>query len=223
MKSKLYFIEIDDLNNFAKYNKLTAYLSLEKQKQINNFRFDIDKKLSLLSDLFVRYIVCKILRLSNRDIMFTKNAYGKPYLIGYPDFQYNISHTRNAIAIGVSSTEVGVDIEKMKMADINIAERFFSKEELDYILSGNKHREMLFYEIWTQKEAYIKWVGKGLSMPLTGFDVTSIDIRSRMKIYRINDYIISLCCNECNDNIDLIELNENQLFRIISEFIAHQK
>lgn len=218
MKPTLYFIEVDDLNNFVEYDEFMDFLSPEKQMQINKFRFDIDKKLGLFSDLLVRYIACKLLNLSNNELLFNKNAYGKPYLLGFPDFQFNISHTRNAIAIAISQKEVGVDIEKIKTADLKIAERFFTKCELDYILSEKTQKEALFYEIWTKKEAYIKWIGKGLSLPLTGFDVTSAELGSMMKVIKINDYAISVCSYDNFDRADTVKLNENRASLILTEF-----
>ena len=217
MVNMLYYLELNESINFSGYERFLKLLSLEKQVQIHKFRFDIDKKLSLFSDLFVRYLACKALKLNNSDLIFERNTYGKPYLIEFPDFQYNISHTRSAIAIGLSDKPIGVDIEKIKPAELKIADRFFCKNECDYILSGNKRQDELFYEVWTKKEAYIKWVGKGLSMSLTSFDVTNIAIRTMLHSTEINGYIITICSNSAFDT-DLYRLTENQVDEILLEF-----
>ena len=221
MKTTIYFIELSEHENLKEYEKFIKFVSPKRQLQIDKFRFDIDKKLSLFSDLFVRYSACKALDLKNPDLIFDKNAYGKPYLVGYPDFHYNISHTKYAIAIGLSETPIGVDIEKNKAADLQIAERFFSKGEQQYILSDNQKQEMLFYEIWTKKEAYIKWLGKGLAIPLNTFDVTDTQMGRMFNTIEINDYLVSVCNREEFNYMEFLQLNENQVSILLSEFIEN--
>lgn len=221
MKTELYFIELSEYENFTEYERYIKLLSLDKQTQVYKFRFEIDRKLSLLSDLFVRYLVCKILNLNNADLAFCKNAYGKPYLAGFPDFQFNISHTRSAIAIGISDKSIGVDIEKIKSSDLKIAERFFCKNEFDYILSSEERREKLFCKVWTEKEAYIKWVGKGLSIPLDAFDTTDTELSKILSSIEIDGYIVSVCGKMNFDKSELNKLNENQMSRIFSEFVRN--
>lgn len=218
MKTTLYFIELCKDDNFIRYECFIRLLSSERQLQIHKFRYDIDKKLSLFSDLFVRYLVCKAFDLNNANLRFGKNDFGKPYLVGFPDFHYNISHTRNAIAIGVSEIPIGVDIEKNKLADLEIATRFFCKRELNYIISGNEEQERLFYHIWTKKEAYIKWLGRGLSIPLTTFDVTDAEIEWLLNTIEINDYLISVCSIARFDKMEFFRLNENQASEILAEY-----
>ena len=219
MKNVLYCIELSEEENFVQYLKFIDILSIEKQKHIHKLRFDADKKLSLFSDLFVRYFACKSLNLRNADLLFEKNVYGKPYLAGWHDFHYNVSHTRNAIAVGFSETPIGVDIEKLRSVDLKIAERFFCKNELVYILSKAEERECLFYEVWTKKEAYIKWAGKGLSLPLDTFDTTDVEIDNILSSIVINGYIISVCSQNNNGNTDFITLKENRASQIFTEFV----
>ena len=219
MKSKLYFIEFSN-ENFSEYEKYAEFLTSDKKARIQNFRFNADKKLSLFSDLFVRYITCKELGLGNSDLSFTKNSFGKPYLADFPNFQYNISHTKNAILIGVSEKPIGVDIEKIKNSDLKIAERFFCKKELEHIISSDGY-DQAFYEIWTKKEAYIKWIGKGLSLPLNSFDITSPEINRMLNIFKVNDYILAVCGEEFFCKLELEILDEHQMTQILSGFFNH--
>ncbi|HXU35729.1 MAG TPA: 4'-phosphopantetheinyl transferase superfamily protein [Blastocatellia bacterium] len=77
-----------------------------------------------------------------------------------------------AFAIG---REIGVDIEHIRpdFATYDIAERFFSASEVQRLrsLPSAFHTEA-FFNCWTRKEAYIKAIGEGLSMPLDTFDVS---------------------------------------------------
>jgi 4'-phosphopantetheinyl transferase len=209
--NKLYFIKIDEDIDEHTFNFLLLLTSYEKQQKINNFRFDIDKKLSLFSDILVRYLACKSLNLANKDLHFAISEYSKPYLIGYRDFQYNISHTRSAIVVGVSNLTIGVDIEKIRKSHLKIAKKFFTYNEFDYILTESGNQDKLFYEIWTKKEAFIKWIGKGLSIPLISFDVTSEELKDKISTYQIDDYIISICSIIESNESNLIEMSEQEL------------
>jgi len=221
MKNTLYFINLDsEEDNFNKYSIYLDLLSLEKQILVHNFKFDIDKKLSILSDLFVRYVACMDLSLDNCELSFSKSIDGKPYLVGYPNFHYNITHTRNAIAIGFSDKPIGVDIERIKEAKLEVAERFFCKSELDYIISNDKDKDRLFHEIWIKKESYVKWNGKGLSLQLNSFDVTDASISRYLSLFEMNDYIISVCCKDGFHKPDLLLLNGKQAHQVLEKFIS---
>ncbi len=67
---------------------------------------------------------------------------------------------------------VGVDIEKIRPIDFAIAERFFTASEYRLLMdTAEQERLQLFYTLWTLKESYIKFVGKGLSIPLDSFAI----------------------------------------------------
>ena len=68
-----------------------------------------------------------------------------------------------------------MDIERVRpLKDMTkVASRFFSREEAAELLSlPPDEREPAFFSCWTRKEAYVKAVGNGLSIPLDSFRVT---------------------------------------------------
>ncbi|OPA80596.1 peptide transporter [Paenibacillus selenitireducens] len=204
--SKLFFVGITDTIDKSKFNLLQNLVSNEKQEKIKRFRFDIDKKLSLYSELLIRIIVCRNTDIKNQDIVFEKTYYGKPMLRNLSEFHFNISHTRNAIAVAISDYPIGVDIESIKNAEMDIVERFFNIDEFSYITENTSDQDKRFYEIWTKKEAYIKYIGKGLSMSLNSF--SSLDHKIPSYFYNINgaEYVISVCNG--TQKSELIELSE---------------
>ena len=211
---KIYFTEISETENVETAD-LMQLVSIEKREKLNRYRFQIDRKLSLYAELLVRQQAMFLLGLDNNEIEFGAKNHGKPFLRGHPAFHFNISHTRNAIAVAFSGSEIGVDIEKVQPPDYQIAERFFTSLEQGYIHS-NKNPERAFYEIWTKKEAYIKYNGTGLTTPLKSFDVLDVGSDTSTYTHEINKYIISVYCKEfMTKEPHLIILTENELSSLI--------
>ncbi len=95
-------------------------------------------------------------------VVFTKDAYGKPYIVGSPIF-YNISHSGKYAVLVISDSDVGVDVQlKKKAQKRKLAERFFSKREQEMVRADKEDGEH-FYRIWCRKEAYGKYIGVGLN------------------------------------------------------------
>ena len=91
------------------------------------------------------------------------------------DVRYNVSNSGDLALFALTrGREIGVDLEKLKpMPDgLDIAQRFFSAPENEIFAAIDESmRDVAFFNCWTRKEAYIKAVGEGLSMPLDRFDV----------------------------------------------------
>lgn len=143
------------------------------------------------SEGFARNILGKHLNVDSDSLVICKNEFGKPYLKDYPNTHYNISHTKGAIVCAISDEPVGADIERVKKFNKRITERFFTKNEQNYI-SNKENQEERFAEIWTMKEAYVKWIGKGMAIPFESFDVMDRIIPS-LKVLKIKHYVISVC------------------------------
>ena len=116
---------------------------------------------------------------------------GKPYFKNHPQFHFNISHSKDIIAVAVSSAPVGVDAEKLRDANLKIAERRFTETEKAFV----KTNEDFFY-VWTRKEAYLKKTGKGLRQSLSSFCVLE---DTNIKTFIMSDCIVSVCGDNAKD------------------------
>ena len=116
-----------------------------------------------------------------------KGSHGKPYFPG-TDIHFNISHSGDLKILAIAETPVGVDIEKVRKADLRVAKRF-CENEYNYITQ--KDSEHRFFEIWTKKEAYLKYKGTGLNGGLDSFDVFSLP--EDITTFRFKEYFISVC------------------------------
>ena len=173
---------VDPLLTQRELDALLPFVSLEKQERIKRFHFVRDTQNALLGDILARVEICRATGLSNKQLAFSTNEYGKPYLTTTLDIHYNISHAGHYIACAIDEQPVGIDIEMMKAVDLKLAERFFSPDEAEYILAATGVlTTRRFFEVWTKKESRIKWEGKGLSKPLPSFSV--FDFEEQRAIY----------------------------------------
>lgn len=211
---EIYFLRVDEYLNKMHFQKLLSFIPDQKKKELKELKWDIDKKLKLYSEILVRILICKKVHIRNFQIELKRSEYGKPYLSGYNNFYFNVSHTRNAIVVVVSDKEVGIDIEKIGEVDFKIVNRFFSTNEKRYVVDDSTYINKHFFEIWTQKEAYLKYIGKGLSIPLKSFDVTDKKISERIYNFEIENYIISICSEYVNSTYNIRKLNEKNIGEI---------
>jgi 4'-phosphopantetheinyl transferase len=147
-----------------------------------------------ISEKFARFALAKYLDTDGDKLNIVRNQYGKPYLVNYPNVYFNISHTRGAIACAVSDNPVGVDIESIRKINLRVVSYFFSQQEKDYILADPKNIDLRFTEVWTKKEAYLKFIGKGISVPIEVFNVFKVlDTNIMINCILLDKYIISTC------------------------------
>ncbi|MDE6302951.1 MAG: hypothetical protein K2M36_05135, partial [Clostridia bacterium] len=84
-----------------------------------------------------------------RSINIIREEGKKPYL-DTDDVHFNLSHSRGAVMLGLSHTEIGVDIEKVRPIDF---------KKFDFIEAEGEEE---FFEKWTERESYLKFTGEGL-------------------------------------------------------------
>ena len=119
------------------------------------------------------------------NVEIIKTEKGKPYFKHIPDMFFSVSHTEGLTVIALGDSEVGVDVERLRKADLRVIKRFL-KEEADYIAECDSDRR--FFEIWTKKEAYLKCKGTGISGGLDSVNVLELPF----KTMDYEDYIISV-------------------------------
>ena len=66
------------------FSKLLELVSNEKRDKIMQFKFVQDSQNCLLGDILARIEICRITGLSNKQLEFAHNDYGKPFLVNNP-------------------------------------------------------------------------------------------------------------------------------------------
>lgn len=163
------------------------YLSIEEQERAFKFRFEKDRKRWTVSRVAMRKILSRYLAISAHEIKFDYTSFGKPYVTG-SKIIFNLTHSGDRALLAVSLiSEMGIDIEMKKVIDFKrLIPRFFSEAEANAVVqSDDLQMSGSFYRVWTRKEAFIKAVGGGLSMPLQKFSV-STRMNNPIRIERID-------------------------------------
>ncbi len=165
--------EIQDTGLLSEYQQLLIPEEEEKQRR---FCFPKHRHQYLVARALLRTTLFRYTGIKPRLFEFSNNQYGRPELIlhdSLPPIRFNLSHTDGLIACAVVlKQDIGVDVEDMerRAVSLKIADRFFSKTEVDDLhqIPESRKRDR-FYDYWTLKESYIKARGRGLSLPLEQF------------------------------------------------------
>lgn len=92
---------------------------------MGRYRYPEDASRTLIGEVLARHIISETFHLPNEQIRFTEGRYGKPAAEGLNDFHFNISHSGKWIVCGAGAQPIGVDVEKIKPINFDIAKRFF--------------------------------------------------------------------------------------------------
>jgi 4'-phosphopantetheinyl transferase len=104
------------------------------------------------------------------ELSFVAGAHGKPALAGpHAGLPFSLSHSGGLALVALGEARpVGVDLERPRPPEraAGVAERFFTAAEARAV----RGRPGDFLRIWTRKEALLKAVGTGLTVPLDSFE-----------------------------------------------------
>ncbi len=157
--------------------RLARHLSAEEEARANRFLNPAHSDQYRAGRGRLREILAGIVGGDPAALTFVTGAAGKPALavIGNTP-AFNLSHTEDFAALALCRTPVpalGIDIERIRPIERDIARRFFSPAEVAALEALPVEARMAaFYRCWTRKEAFVKAMGDGLGFPLDAFDVS---------------------------------------------------
>jgi 4'-phosphopantetheinyl transferase len=156
-----------------------AWLSSDELARADRFVQERDRTHYEAGRAALRGILAGYLGSAPDQLGFSYARAGKPALAGgwaSSGIQFNLSHSQAVGLLAVSrERSLGIDIEWMNPATsvMEICERFFSAGEISTLRGLPDDQKVAgFFQCWTRKEAFIKAVGEGLSIPLDSFDVS---------------------------------------------------
>jgi 4'-phosphopantetheinyl transferase len=157
----------------------SALLSPDEQARAARFHFDRHRQLFTATRAILRRVLASYLDTDPKALSFAYGPKSKPALgVEHADsaLAFNVSHSGDLALFAVARSRLlGVDVELIR-CDFDtaaIASRFFSAGEQSQLVALDpEQRHEAFFRCWTRKEAYIKAIGEGLSLPLDQFDVS---------------------------------------------------
>ena len=158
---------------------LLSFLPETELERANRFAFAYDRWRFIQSHAFLRRVLSRYVGIRPLEIEFSYGAHGKPSIadhLRHSRIEFNMSHCEGVALVAVTSQlAVGADVETVHPIPdyLTIARRFFAQKEYVTLAAlPEVERCQAFFRCWTRKEAVIKAVGLGLSMPLHSFEVT---------------------------------------------------
>ena len=157
----------------AGYERLGSVLNASEWARACRFLSEQHRRGYVAARGQLRCLLSHYLPLTPEAIVFTVGEHGKPRLADTEPDQgvvFNLSHSGSQLLIAVGRDSVlGVDIEAWR--DISnlagMVDRCFAPTEQLYwssLAAGS--RTAAFYAFWTRKEAFVKAVGRGISLGL---------------------------------------------------------
>jgi 4'-phosphopantetheinyl transferase len=154
-------------------------LAPDERVRASRFRSEVDRTCFVQRRAALRMIVAGYLRVAPRDVAFTVSEFGKPSVSApraFAGLSFNASHSGTVAVIAVARAgRIGIDVERLRpLVDAeSIATRFFSAGEAAALAALHpRDRVKGFFNAWTRKEAVVKALGGGLSIPLDSFEVS---------------------------------------------------
>lgn len=153
---------------------------------------------SILSKVITRNILSKYLDKEFNLINYYYNEFGKPILssdINHLNLDFNNSHSGNLGVMAITKKKpIGIDVEQvieLKNLD-ELINHIFTDNEINELYRLNQiDKTLMFYKIWTAKEAFVKAIGQGLSFPIKNIEF-KIDSPRGISIRDIKEFPDSL-------------------------------
>lgn len=205
----VYAINVTGLPDPKEYPEVMRNLPDKRKEKILRYLQVKDRKQSFGAGLLLHQV---LLRNGFRMSDITYGPHGKPELDG---IYFNLSHSHDYAVCVVGDKPVGCDVEKIDKIRERIAERFFTKKEVQYLdqLKGEE-KDQEFFRLWTMKESYMKMTGEGMQLGLNRLEFRMDPVVQvyrdgeacpcYIKEYEIPGYKLTVCAEE-NDFSDMIE------------------
>ena len=150
-------------------------LSTQERERADKFRFERHRRRFVAGRGELRRILSRYLGLSPWEVALGYGSDGKPFCtIRPPGWKicFNLSHSENSAALAISSGfEVGIDVERVRPIEETLPLEVFSiREREEFAALADAERQEVFFESWARKEACLKALGTGFTLPSAHFE-----------------------------------------------------
>lgn len=182
------------------YKKAYENLSETARARVNRYKRDDDKKRSLLAQM----LLSKLMSQNNIEATLKYEENGRP-VFEQNEYFLSLSHSGEVAFSAVSTSPLGIDVEKIRPISKSLINRVCVDEEKAYVLcdftvTDEKNIDdpdvlKRFFEIWTAKEAYFKMQGSGIT------DLKSVNtLELETESFHSGEYIFTIM--KRNENLE---------------------
>lgn len=173
---KVYYAKVSSSFQEDTFFGQTELIEPRRLSAVRNMKNETAKMRSLAAGLLLHKSLCDYLKLSMKEtppFLTDCGKWGKPYLTEYPNVHFNLSHSGEYVCCAVAGCEVGVDIQRHQgNGEEKIAERFFTRADNQMLENcGEEEKKDVFFRIWSIRESYIKFTGRGIGQGLDSFSI----------------------------------------------------
>jgi Phosphopantetheinyl transferase len=179
---KVYLYEIDKDKLIQEEESLLPRLPEYRRKKAASLNNPSVRAVSIGAGLLLVYALKAEAGLSVEEYDIVEGEHGKPEIVLSDKKKdhcpyINISHSGKYVAVVVADSPVGLDIEVKSDKDFKVTKRMFPEQDKKRILESPEP-DSEFRDVWTEKEAYLKCTGEGISVPLKSFytDIESHEV-----------------------------------------------
>ncbi|MGN0535297.1 MAG: 4'-phosphopantetheinyl transferase family protein [Eubacterium sp.] len=155
------------------FDKQLSEISFFRRERVNSYSRQEDKNLCLAASLLLGRVLGRN-GICEKELSYAVSDNGKPYFSNLPNIHFSISHSGEYAAACIADREIGCDIQKITDVDLNIAKRFFTEKENEYI-SACQDKKDAFFRLWVFKESLAKATGRGLVPCLSSVEIHSLE------------------------------------------------
>ncbi|MCR5082676.1 MAG: 4'-phosphopantetheinyl transferase superfamily protein [Parasporobacterium sp.] len=184
---KLYFFNELDALDEELLNRIVNILPNDRRLKTLKYKYVLDRKLSAVSYMLLKYGLKNNFGISNFDITVSKT--GKPFLKDCKDVFFSISHCKKGCVCAIGDKNLGVDIQDIQCADGDLMNIAFSRREIIKV-NESSDKNLEFTKIWTMKESLVKMTGEGITDKLNKID--TMQIRERFQTIEKEGSVISV-------------------------------
>jgi 4'-phosphopantetheinyl transferase len=153
-----------------------SWLSTSEHANAARLKNPIDRQRYIVSHIFTRRALSNLTGTAPASLDLLVDRCGKPRL-NFPEVSgrlpsegllgFNISHSENILCIATAlGCDVGVDIEVVNpdLDVLAISRACLDQEDIDLVRrSPLRERSLVFYRLWTRREAFAKMQGRGVA------------------------------------------------------------
>ncbi|MCX5301713.1 4'-phosphopantetheinyl transferase superfamily protein [Streptomyces sp. NBC_00193] len=150
--------------------ELAAALAPQERSRYDTVSDPLGRAEFVLARYVLRSVLGRMLGRPPARVGLAVDRAGRPWVTDAPGVDVSIAHAAGLVAVAVGSglaprTRIGVDVEEVRTVPRagDLARRLFSPAERARLgRASGRAGDLLWLDVWTRREAYVKAVGTGV-------------------------------------------------------------